>query len=77
MFCLQPHQFIVLFAHQSHPSLTSSEGSPTFDHANANFSVFNYGPYKEGISKEMNNDNDLNLHSMPKLLGWLTFQMTV
>ena len=23
-----------------------------------------YRPYKESISKEMNNDNDLNLHSM-------------
>ena len=25
-----------------------------------------YRPYKESISKEMNNDNDLNLHSMTK-----------
>ena len=28
-----------------------------------------YRPYKESISTEMNNDNDLNLHSMTKLLG--------
>ena len=32
-----------------------------------------YRPYKEPISKEMNNDNDLNLHSMTKLLGWLRY----
>ena len=25
-----------------------------------------YRPYKESISKEMNNDNDLNFHSMTK-----------
>ena len=32
-----------------------------------------YRLYKESISKEMNNDNDLNLHSKTKLLarGWL------
>ena len=30
-----------------------------------------YKPYKVSISKEMNNDNDLNLHSMTKLLGRL------
>ena len=29
-----------------------------------------YRPYKESISKKMNND-DLNLHSMTKLSGWL------
>ena len=28
-----------------------------------------YRPYRESISKEMNNDNDLNLHSMTKLSG--------
>ena len=28
---------------------------------------------KELISKEMNNDNDLNLHSMTKLSGWLCY----
>ena len=28
---------------------------------------------KESISKEMNNDDDLNLHSMTKLLGWLHY----
>ena len=32
-----------------------------------------YGPYEESISKEMNNDNDLNLHSMTKLSGWLRY----
>ena len=31
-----------------------------------------YRPYKESISKEMNND-DLNLHSMTKLSGWLRY----
>ena len=35
----------------------SDEASPTFGHAHANFSV--YRPYKESISKEMNNDNDI------------------
>ena len=25
------------------------------------------------MSKEMNNDNDLNLHSMTKLTGWLRY----
>ena len=28
-----------------------------------------YRPYKESISEEMNNDNDLNFHSMTKLSG--------
>ena len=28
---------------------------------------------KESISKEMNNDSDLNLHSMTKLSGWLRY----
>ena len=32
-----------------------------------------YRPYKESISKEMNNDNDLNLHSMTKLSGCLRY----
>ena len=32
-----------------------------------------YRPYKESISKEMNNDNDLNFHSMTKLSGWLRY----
>ena len=27
----------------------------------------------ESSSKEMNNDNDLNLHSMTKLSGWLRY----
>ena len=34
-----------------------------------------YRPCKESISKEMNNDNDLNLHSMTKLSGWLRYCM--
>ena len=29
--------------------------------------------YKKSISKEMNNDNDLNLQSMTKLSGWLRY----
>ena len=44
--------------------------TPTFDRTNANFFCV-YIPYRESISKEMNNDNDLNLHSMTKLSGWL------
>ena len=31
-----------------------------------------YRPYKESISKAMNND-DLNLHSVTKLSGWLCY----
>ena len=31
-----------------------------------------YRPYKESISKEVNNDNDLNLHSMTKLSDWFS-----
>ena len=34
------------------------------------FSV--YRPHKESISKEINN-NELNLHSMIKLSGWLCY----
>ena len=50
----------------------SGEASPTIWSCYANFSVC-YRPYKESISKEMNNDNDLNLHSMTKLSGWLRY----
>ena len=32
-----------------------------------------YKPYKELIPKEMNTDNNLNLHSMAKLSGWLRY----
>ena len=32
-----------------------------------------YRPYKESISKEMNNYNDLNLHSVTKLSGWFRY----
>ena len=35
--------------------MSSGEASPTFGHSNAIFSV--YRPYKESISKEMNNDD--------------------
>ena len=35
------------------------------------FSV--YRPYNESIFREMNNDNDLNLHNITKLLGWLRY----
>ena len=30
-------------------------------------------PYKEAISKEMNNDNVVNLNSKTKLSGWLRY----
>ena len=48
----------------------SGEASPTFGHANANFFGV-YRPYKESISKEMNNDNDSNLHLHDQMSGWL------
>ena len=51
------------------PPISSGEPSPTFGHANANFSNANFDrpyTYKESISEEMNNDNDLILHSMTK-----------
>ena len=54
--------------------LASGEASPTFGHANVNFSVFIYRPYnKESISKEINNDNDLNLHLHDQMSGWLRY----
>ena len=43
-----------------------------FGHAVQIFLCLCYGLYKESISKEMNND-DLNLHSMTKLSGWLHY----
>ena len=49
----------------------SGEASLAFGHANVIFCV--YRLYMESISKEMNNDNDLNLHSMTKLSGWLRY----
>ena len=39
-------------------AINSGKASPTFGHANANFSVLN---------------NDLNLHNMAKLSGWLRY----
>ena len=47
--------------------------SPTFGHANANCSVFIDYIYKKSISREMDNDNDLYLHSMTKLSGLLRY----
>ena len=32
-----------------------------------------YKPYKESISKEVNNGNDLNLHLHDQIVGWLRF----
>ena len=32
-----------------------------------------YKPYEDSITTEMNNDNDLNLHAMTKLSGWLRY----
>ena len=50
----------------------SGEATPTIQSCYANFSVFM--DYKrESISKEMNNDNDLNLHRMTKLSSWLRY----
>ena len=48
----------------------SGKASPTFGHAMQIFLRL-YRPYKESISKEMN--NDLNLHSVTKLSGWLCY----
>ena len=39
-----------------------------FGHENANV----YRPYKESTSKEMNNDNDLNLHLHDQMSGFAT-----
>ena len=36
-----------------------------------------YRPYKESISKEMNNDNDLNLHLHYQMSGWLRYWLTM
>ena len=52
--------------------MNSAEASPTFGHANANFFCV-YKPYKESISKKMNNDNDLNLHLNDLMSGWLGY----
>ena len=32
-----------------------------------------FRPYKESISEEMNNDNDLNLHLHDQMSGWLRY----
>ena len=50
----------------------SGKASPSFGYAMKIFLCL-YRPYKESISKEMNNDDDLNLHSMTKLSGWLRY----
>ena len=48
-------------------AVLSGEASPTFGHANAKLSVFiDSTLYKESISKEMSNDDDLNLHLVTK-----------
>ena len=51
----------------------SGKASPTFGHAMQIF-LHLYRPYKESISKAMN--NDLNLHSVTKLSGWLCYWLT-
>ena len=53
--------------------VSSSEASPTFGHANGNFSEFLTVYIRNEFSKEMHNDNDLNLHSMTKLSGCLRY----
>ena len=50
----------------------SGEASPTFGHANANYSVF-IDRIRNQFLKKTNNDTDLNLHSMTKLSGWLPY----
>ena len=51
----------------------SSEASPTNWSCYANISVFidRIRNQLNQFLKKMNNDNDLNLHSMTKLSGWL------
>ena len=34
-----------------------------------------YRPYKEWISKDVNNDNDLNLHLHDQKSGWLRYRL--
>ena len=69
MFCSAVIKRDGLKSHQ-HYNNYNGEASPTFGHANF---LCLWTAYKESISKEMNNDNDLNLHSMPKLPGWLCY----
>ena len=50
----------------------------TFGHANAKFSVLIrkiFCVYKESISKEMNDDNDLNLHLNDRMSGRLRYEI--
>ena len=54
----------------------SGEASPTILVMQCKFFCV-YRPYKESISKEKINDNDLNLHSMTKLSGWLRYWTAV
>ena len=51
------------------------EASPTFGHANANFSVFIDRIRNQFLKTEMNNDNDLNLHLHlhDQMSGWLRY----
>ena len=50
---------------------SSGEASPTFGPYKCKFSCVysHYRPYKESISKEMNNDNDLNLNLHDQNVG--------
>ena len=51
---------------------------PTFGHANAKFCVLIrkiFGVYKESISKEMNDDNDLNLHLNDQMSDRLRYDL--
>ena len=55
--------YIVPFM-QAGPPANSGEASPTFGHAMQIFLCLQTVYGMESISKEINNDNDLNLHSM-------------
>ena len=61
------HGMTLLFA-----MISNGKASPTFGHANANFSTF-LAPKKESISEEMNSDNDLNLHLHDQISNWLRY----
>ena len=66
-----PHHFSEAYlSNYSFYVSDSGEASPTIWSCYANFSVF-IDRIRNQFLKEMNNDNDLNLHSMTKLSGWL------
>ena len=54
----------------SHIFHIQAEASPTFGDANAIFSVFIDPIRNQFLNKEMNNDNDLNLHLHHQMSGW-------